>query len=212
MKTIYVIRHGQSRAQTGEEPWLDPALTEHGIRQAEQLRNAFTGRTFDHIRISPLQRARETFRLSGASGADVRFDSRLVECTLDRGPGFDYREALPYVTPPLAEPDRADMWNRPSGDRVRSLLDELRSLPGSEILMFGHCGLFAVLRWQIVGEPVEREPDFSGENRRFLIANTAMGVIRLGDSDAEDRLVAWNVETDFTNPEWAQTDRDEAFV
>jgi len=198
MKTVHLFRHGQSQGQTGEGPWLDPVLTELGQQQARNLREFFTGRTFDHIIVSPLTRARRTFELSKAESRDVRFDSRLVECTLDRGPGFDYREILPYETPEYGRPDEADMWTAPAGKRVSSFFEFVRSLPGKEIALFAHCGLFYVMRLYAVGKPIEGEPSFTAREAALLMDNVGHSVVEVGDRQGEDSLVTWDENVQST--------------
>ena len=54
MKLLWLVRHGQSRQQTGEEGWVDPSLSELGAKQAKRLHEVLAGEYFDHIRISLL--------------------------------------------------------------------------------------------------------------------------------------------------------------
>ena len=192
MKTLHIVRHGQSLNQTGQAPWADPDLSTEGVRQARSLSHFFSNREYDLVISSPLTRARRTFRLSGARGRRVEFDSRLVECTLGRGGEYDYRTLLPYSTPNYGEPDRADMWTLPSGERIRSLLWELRDRPEEHILMFGHCGIFYVLLRHIQGDRFHGEPVIDSEVRSILMDNTALSVLALGARPEDDRVVEWN--------------------
>ena len=66
-KKIYLIRHGETLwtlagRHTG---FTDIPLTENGKKQAEKLKNALLGISFDIVLTSPLQRARETCNLVG---------------------------------------------------------------------------------------------------------------------------------------------------
>lgn len=60
MKTITIIRHAQSKFNAGEfkteEEIANCRLTNYGIEQAKQLNH-----TFDHLILSPLKRAFETY-------------------------------------------------------------------------------------------------------------------------------------------------------
>lgn len=188
---LTMIRHAQSKAQTGEQPWLDPELSDLGLHQARRVAGFFSGRQYDLAIVSPLLRARTTFELARIRARKIRFDSRLVEVTLGRGPGYDYREILPYKTPTYGTPDDADMWNLPAGVRVASLLSELRGTPG-RVIMVGHCGIFHVLRAYLNGDPIEGEPMFTEELRPILMDNVGLSTAELGASPRKDRILQWN--------------------
>lgn len=188
---LTMIRHAQSKAQTGEQSWLDPELSDLGDRQARHVAAFFSDKQYDLAIVSPLRRARTTFELARIRARTIRFDSRLVEATLGRGPGYDYREILPYTTPEYGESDSADMWNAPAGVRVASLLSELRGTDGRVILV-GHCGIFHVIRAYLCGDPIEGEPVFTEELRPLLMDNVALSTAELGTSPRKDRIMEWN--------------------
>jgi broad specificity phosphatase PhoE len=193
MKTLQIVRHGQSLNQIRQAPWLDPDLSSEGVHQAESIQDYFADREYDLIISSPLTRARRTFLLSRARAPRAEFDSRLVESTLGRGADYDYREILPYETPDFAEPDQANMWTVPSGARIRSLLADLRERPEERILMFGHCAIFYVLLQHIQGNIYDDEPIMDDQARSILMDNTALSEMRLGSAPGEDRVVEWNL-------------------
>jgi len=193
MKSLFLVRHGQSRNQIGQEGWLDPDLSEEGIRQAERIRSYFAERTYELIISSPLTRARRTFNLSGARADRCEFDSRLVECAMHDTEEYDYRRLLPYPTPDYAEPDRFNMWKVPSGERIESLLADIRQRPEQQILLFGHCAIFYVLLQHVEGNFLKGEPEFSDEGRRLLMDNTALSELVIGESPEQDRVVRWNL-------------------
>ncbi len=192
---LYTIRHAQSTAQTGEGEWLDPDLSAFGERQAAAAAGFFTDKAFDLALISPLRRARRTFELSSPTVEVARFDSRLVECTLDRGPGYDYRAVLPYETPDTAEPDTADMWTEPAGRRIASLLETLRQHSAERVLLVAHTGILNVLRSHLVGDPIVGEPTLEGMMSAHHTDNTAVHCFVVGKTHTEDRLVFWNRRT-----------------
>ncbi len=191
MTELTLIRHAQSRAQTGEEPWLDPDLTPLGQRQARAAATYFSGNRFDLTIVSPLLRARKTFELMRVRTTEIQFDARLVEVTLNRGPGYDYRALLPYLTPSYGRPDQSDMWLAPAGRRVASLLAELRGFPG-RVLMVGHCGTFHVIRHYLLGDPIDGEPMFDRAARALIMDNVALTTARLGASPRHDAVLQWN--------------------
>ncbi len=188
---LTLIRHAQSKAQTGEQAWLDPELSDLGRQQARRVAGFFSGTQYDLAIVSPLRRARTTFELARIRAHEIRFDSRLVEVTLGRGPGYDYREILPYTTPTYGTADAADMWNAPAGVRAASLLSELRGFPG-RVIMVGHCGIFHVVRAYLSGDPIEGEPVFTEELRSILMDNVALSTAEVGVSPRKDRILEWN--------------------
>ncbi len=192
---LYTLRHAESTAQTGEGEWLDPDLSAFGERQAAAAAGFFSDKAFDLALVSPLRRARRTFELASPKVLKARFDSRLVECTLDRGPGYDYRAVLPYETPDSAEADTANMWTAPAGRRVASLLEELRRLSSERVLLVAHTGLLNVLRSHLVGDPILGEPTYEDMMKAHHTDNTAVHCFLLGKTRSEDQLVFWNRPT-----------------
>lgn len=79
---VWLLRHGESRAQSGEETGLDTGLSGSGKRQAQAAGAFLKGFSFDLVLVSPLKRAEETFfsaREGGLSCTEACCDSRLIE-------------------------------------------------------------------------------------------------------------------------------------
>lgn len=141
VKQIWLVRHGQSQAQTGEsDDHLDPPLSDLGALQAERLVEPLRDLPLDCILISPLRRAWCTYQLSRVRAPHVEFDSRLIES--DWGQADRYAPLLPVRTPDIALPDRHDAWLQPVQQRVVALVDELATDHWQRVLLFGHWGLF----------------------------------------------------------------------
>ncbi|MBX9923527.1 MAG: histidine phosphatase family protein [Rhabdochlamydiaceae bacterium] len=69
MRRLALVRHGETQwALSGKHTGkTDIPLTEKGIEQAQQLKEVFTDFSFEKAFVSPLQRAKKTFLLSGLS-------------------------------------------------------------------------------------------------------------------------------------------------
>lgn len=141
-KRLYLVRHGQSKAQTEEEFSFDANLSDFGIEQSRMLTKAFSDVEFDKVFLSPLRRARQTFEHSGLKQENVFFDSRLVE----ELPAGCYDQILPYEpTPEYGEPDTADGWNKNIVSRLKEFLHEIYNGKHSSILIVAHAGVLSHL-------------------------------------------------------------------
>jgi len=64
---LWLVRHGETEwSLSGKHTSrTDVALTEHGRRRAEELREFLAGTAFDAVMVSPMRRARETCAIAG---------------------------------------------------------------------------------------------------------------------------------------------------
>jgi len=141
MKRIWLVRHGQSRSQSGEDPdVLNPELSQRGREQAQRLAGPLRSLNFNTILVSPLKRAWQTYEYAQTAAGQVEFDSRLVES--DWGIDRYYESILPVATPDVARADRHDAWLVGVVKRSLSLVESLLRAPEEKILLFGHWGIF----------------------------------------------------------------------
>jgi len=140
MKQIWLVRHGESTAQTGEEKdGRNPPLSERGREQAARLREPLGAVTFDRILVSPLMRAWQTYELSGVNRANAEFDSRVMESEWGN-PDF-YTPLLPLEIPDIAAPDRHDAYGRTVEQRAASVIEEWMDADTERCLIFAHWGI-----------------------------------------------------------------------
>ena len=150
MKRIWLIRHGQSLSQSGEdEDAVDPELSRLGNRQAGRLEGALKDVYFDIILISPLRRAWQTFKHANVRYGKAIFDSRIIES--DWNIGDFYADIQPVIPPDLASPDRQNSWQVPVEKRVSSVLADLSERSQTAFALFGHWGIFNQLLQQFSG-------------------------------------------------------------
>lgn len=184
MRTIWLVRHGQSQAQTDEDDdWRDPALSDLGKRQSARLAEPLRDAEFDRILISPMRRAMKTFELSQAKGRVVEIDTRVAES--DWGHPNCYESLLPLTTPGFAQPDRHHALLESVEDRVEDLLADLLSDTEGSILMFGHWGVFSLFHRRFVGAAATAAPVTAHMD------NTAISVLEL-DDDRRRHIRCWN--------------------
>lgn len=141
MKRIWLVRHGQSKSQTGEDTdTVNPELSSLGEQQAKRLVEPLKDTFFDVILISPLKRAWQTYELSEAKSQHREFDSRVVESNW----GIEgwYKQILPLNTPNIAKQDSYDAWLKDVEVRSSEFLQDVLNRPESEYIVFGHWGVF----------------------------------------------------------------------
>lgn len=161
-KRILLVRHGESREQSGESTdGVDPILSTRGERQIGTLRQRLAPLHFDIVHISPLARAAKTFARAGIRCKKAVYDSRVIEIEWRAG----WYTALPTgVLPPGPEPDRHNAWLIPTYERVASFLAEVIAAEERLIAVIGHQGIFRCLAELFLelphnGEPIRLQSD-----------------------------------------------------
>lgn len=84
---LYLVRHGQSKAQTGEDNGCDPELSEKGLLQAKCLGKRLKSIKFDRIISSSMTRAFQTAAgVAEYQGGNIPIEvfPELCECGIDQ--------------------------------------------------------------------------------------------------------------------------------
>jgi broad specificity phosphatase PhoE len=169
MKHLYLIRHAESKAQTGEVPNdPDTELSLRGVRQAKALGRALRRLKVDVAIISPLKRAWQTYMYARFRFPKVEFDSRIIEW------GSGYESILPVETPDFGEPDIQDAWLKDGFDRCEDLLESILKREEKRIVLFGHAGIFNAFFFCFV----KMRGDCS-----LHIENTSVSILEVDDRD-----------------------------
>jgi broad specificity phosphatase PhoE len=152
---LWLVRHGEtawslSGAHTSR---TDIALTDHGRRRAEELRDFLKGKSFDKVLVSPMSRARETCEIAGY-GAQAVITEGLRE--------WDYGESEGKTTQEMREKYGRpgwSVWTDPldGGEEVEHVgqrADEviakaLKDLEEGKVILFAHAHILRILaaRW-----------------------------------------------------------------
>ena len=190
MTKIWLVRHAESLAQVGDENWLDSGLSDRGIQQAMRLHEYFKQIHLHQVWISPLVRARETYRLAKLDSLSACYDSRLIEIAEPH----HYAEILPYETPDDAEADTQDAWDKSVYERAKLLVDELRGVYNQSICLIGHWGIFSFMLRQFMGVQGEDVLPFPGTDvSTAVMDNAAVSLLIVDHPNSTTRtLRLWN--------------------
>jgi broad specificity phosphatase PhoE len=143
-KQVYLIRHGESQAQTGgSQNHVNPPLSALGERQARALRNRLAGIEVDRVLLSPLNRAWNTYLLSEfeIDRNKVFFEKRFTES--DWGIEGFYQNLRCDNLPDIADNDPTENHLLPTMERVSSLCEELLSSDIQRYMLFGHWAIIS---------------------------------------------------------------------
>lgn len=202
MKTLYLVRHGETDHNAGDLAMgqTDVPLNELGRKQARQTADFLRRYPVARIVSSDLQRASDTAAALGtALGISVETDPRLRELAFGIFEGkrvADCAREYPEIAaqwrsgsldfaPPGGESRRALM------QRARAVLDELLSTQEEHIAVFTHGGTLTALHTHLIedGHPQPREhihrafrfhngsvsmAAHAGGHWRFLVVNSTL--------------------------------------
>lgn len=150
MKTIYLVRHAESKSQSGEDPdELNPLLSLRGEEQAKALGEQFKGIKVNKVFLSPLLRAWMTFRLCEIKTRLTCVTSLLIEDYPGRTGVYD--ELISSPDPAVFPGDEDDAWQMDGEERARRLIVKLVRDKASTIVCFGHWAMFNQLMQVYLG-------------------------------------------------------------
>ncbi len=148
---VYIIRHGETEwSLNGQHTGVtDIPLTENGRTLAKLLQPVLAKESFALVLTSPLQRARETCKLSGL-GDQADVDTNLMEWNYGEYEGITSRQIHETVPGWLVFNDGAPGGETPEqiGARADRVIARVRSVRGV-VALFAHGHILRVLvaRW-----------------------------------------------------------------
>jgi probable phosphoglycerate mutase len=186
--TIFLIRHGESTYNREDRVQGDSdfsVLTDHGARQAEQLKEALeAGVTenggFDSIYSSPLKRAMETAHIIRPKGLDIMTDVRLKERgfgTLQGMFSSEFEEKYPEIWKAynsvksldgVKGAESSEDFQERAWDALQDIIEENK---GKKVLVVTHGGIIKVIIAKIMGVPLE-------ERGKLRTSNVGITVIK----------------------------------
>ena len=183
--SVLPIRHGETEwslngRHTGT---TDIPLTANGRRLAEHVRSALIGRAFALVLVSPLQRARETYDLSGIR-VTATIEPDLVEWNYGNYEGLTPRQIHEQAPGWLIFRDGCPGGETPEqvGARVDRVIARARGVEG-DVALFAHGHVLRVLVARWLGLP-------AGAGQHFLLDTGTLSV--LGYYRTVPAVKTWN--------------------
>ena len=157
---IYLIRHTSVDVPAGYAyGQTDVPLKASFTEEADRVRQALDGHTFDQVWSSPLSRCR---RLAAYCGyPDPMIDSRLMEVNFGEWEMKSWDEvssdsrSVPWFDDWLHEPTPGGESFADQCRRVSSFLEDLRCASFRKVLLFAHGGVLTAARVYAGEYPVE---------------------------------------------------------
>jgi broad specificity phosphatase PhoE len=185
---LWLVRHGETEwSLNGKHTSrTDIALTEHGRKRAEELRDYLKDTKFDAVLVSPMQRARETCAIAGFGDVAV-VDVGLKEWDYGVYEGKttkEIRDAVPgwsvWKDEILGGETVEHVGERADGVIARALA----SAPaGGRVALFAHAHILRILAARWVGLPAD--------GGRLLALGT--GSVSVVGWERETRVIqSWN--------------------
>lgn len=183
---LWLVRHGETEWSAGgaHTSRTDIALTAHGRRRAEELREFLAGVKFDAVFVSPMQRARETAAIVGMDGVAV-VDEGLKEWDYGVFEGrttAEIRKDVPGWSVWKDEVVDGETVEQ-VGERADGVIVRALATGGGRVALFAHAHLLRILAARWVGLPAT--------DGRLLVLGT--GSVSVLGWERETRvIVSWN--------------------
>ena len=203
MKTLYLVRHGESEgnAQSVYQP-ENASLSQKGKEQALTLQKRFEHISIEAFYATSLKRARETAEIINEvlnlpiQTTDLVREWKKPTSLIGKEIGGKEADEF-HLALKARDGDPYWKWKDEESmgevrDRVVAFLEEMKQLPQKNILVVMHSLPLKMILSIILFGP-ERIP-FVEENSSFKvrISNTGITVLRLPDGEENWELLTWN--------------------
>ena len=193
---IYFMRHGEtagslSGQHTGR---TDLPLTEHGEKDARELKERLSAVKFSHVFSSPLLRARRTSELAGLGDA-AKIDADAVEWNYGEYEGqrpADIRKERPEWNIFQDGCPHGESPEQVSG-RADRLISRLRNLEGN-VALFSHGQFGRVLGARWIGLPVRQA-------QHLILSTASISILGFEHDRVEaPAIILWNASAQDAAP------------
>lgn len=189
LKTVYLVRHGQSEGNVGESfQGIDSPLTEQGYAQAELVAQRISEIPFEALISTTLPRAKATAEaIERATGKAAEFSPLFVERIKPTG----------LAGKPLTDPEAHEIWKKwnqslyTSGERVSdgenfddiversdSALEFLSDRPEQSLVVVTHGYFLRALVARVMLMNQLTGPTFRSFQQHAITENTGITVLR----------------------------------
>lgn len=153
MNTFYLVRHGQQIPVAG-----DPALSDHGIKQAKATANFFKDKDITAIFSSPIKRAKMTAEIIAEElQLPLAIDKRLRE-RFNWGdiPGQSFEQFLKIWRQTILDrhyqPVQGDSSHTAANRLIESILHKANSIDEQRVILVSHGGVISDTIRSLLGD------------------------------------------------------------
>jgi broad specificity phosphatase PhoE len=178
---VFAIRHGETAGSlNGQHSGkIDIPLTDNGHRVAERVRPVLATKAFALVLCSPMQRARETWKLAGLGDKPV-IDPDLIEWNYGKYEGLTPKEIHEIAAGWLVFRDGCQGGESPQqvGARMGRVITRCRAADGDVALFaHGHALRAFIARW--IGLPPRDGMHFFAEHGHPVCARHKIPAVRI---------------------------------